>query len=136
MAAFLFYTMPNNCSVYGCFNTKRRTKQSDSNIRYYRFPKNEKQRQIWINMCRRADKINPDHAVICSVHFTVDDLKDDAKSRLLGTATPRTQRVLKDDAVPSLFLPHGKLTELIVYFYIRRTFPPQCRFVSMWVLDH
>ena len=101
--------MPNNCAVYGCFNTKRKAKSLGLEIRFFRFPKNESIRDAWVQACRRADKINTDTAIICSVHFSKDDVADDMKSRLLGIDRPRNQRILKKNAVPSLFLAKVKL---------------------------
>ena len=100
-------TMPNNCSVFGCFNTKRKTKSLGLDIGFFRFPRNESLRDSWIQACRRKDKVNMDFAVICSVHFRQDDIADDMKSRLLGIPRPKNQRILKKNAVPSLFLPKG-----------------------------
>ena len=98
--------MPSNCAVYGCFNTVKKT--ANSNVRYFRFPKDESLRRQWVNCCRRADNIKTKYALVCSIHFTEDDYADDIKYRLLGTEKPRNQRALKKDAVPSLFLPNGK----------------------------
>lgn len=89
-------------AVDGCLNTKVKTTGTD--IRYLGFPRNAHVRDVWINLCRRADPINPKHAIICSVHFTKDDNIDDMKSRLLGIASPKNKRLLKKDAVPSLHL--------------------------------
>lgn len=97
--------MPNNCAVYGCLNRKAKT--IGSGIRYFRFPRKEELRNKWAHLCGRADNINADNAVICSVHFHDSDYKDDMKSRLLGIESPKGQRVLKDGALPSLALPAG-----------------------------
>ena len=99
--------MPSNCSVYGCSNTWLKTKCS--NTKYFRFPKNTFYQDKWLAACRRADTVNVKNAVICSVHFTSDDYKDDIKHRLLNLESPKTLRLLKDDAVPSLHLPKGKI---------------------------
>lgn len=48
------------------------------------FRKKKQYRDVWINLCRRADNINTNNAVICSIHFTKDHYMDDMKSRLLG----------------------------------------------------
>ena len=73
--------MPNNCSVFGYSNTRRKTK--DLGVKYFRFPKEKSLRDKWINACRRSDPINPQHAVICSIHFDSCDIADDMKARLL-----------------------------------------------------
>ncbi|XP_068201673.1 THAP domain-containing protein 1-like [Palaemon carinicauda] len=98
--------MPSNCSVFGCSNTKQKTK--DSGVKYFRFPKDELIKQ-WKNACRRADSINHKNAVICSDHFAVNDYVDDMKSRLLNCEISSNKRTLKNDAVPSLHLPNGVL---------------------------
>ncbi|KAG7160612.1 52 kDa repressor of the inhibitor of the protein kinase-like isoform X3 [Homarus americanus] len=95
--------MPSNCSVYGCNNTRKKT--TGSSIKYFRFPKEKQFRQRWIYSCCRADDINADSAVVCSIHFKECDYKDDLKCRLLEIERPKRQRTLRDDAVPSLFLP-------------------------------
>ena len=99
--------MPSNCAIYGCFNTKKKVKRLNQNIRFFRFPRDEILQHAWIQACRRSDKINTDHAVICSVHFCKEDIADDMKSRLLGIERPKNHRILKKDAVPSLSLPKG-----------------------------
>lgn len=48
--------------------------------------------------------MNTKHALICSIHFKQDDFLDDMKSRLLGVESQRNKRLLKEDAIPSLFL--------------------------------
>ena len=98
--------MPSNCSVYGCFNTKSKTK--GSGVKYFSFPKETPYRDLWINACRRADKVNPENAVICSVHFKPQDHAGDMKSRLLGIESPARLRTLRKDAVPSLLLQNEK----------------------------
>ena len=95
--------MPNNCSVFGCNNTKRKT--AGLGIKYFKFPKEKHRRQQWIQACSRGDVFNVDNAVICSMHFTSLDYKDDLKHRLLGTEAPKNYRPLRDTAVPSLNLP-------------------------------
>ncbi|XP_076068446.1 solute carrier family 49 member 4-like [Oratosquilla oratoria] len=95
--------MLKNCSVHGCFNSKSRTK--DTEVRYYGFPKERKFREAWIRACRREDKVHPDHALICSIHFSEDDFVDGMTYRLLGVGGSKDQRTLKKEAVPSQFLP-------------------------------
>ena len=52
--------MPSVCALYGCFNTKVKTAGTD--IRYFGFPKNAHERDVWVNWCRRADSINFNHS--------------------------------------------------------------------------
>ena len=97
--------MSSNCSVFGCSNTKSKTKYTG--VKYFRFPKDEELITQWKNACRRADAINHKHAVISSDHFAADDYADDMKSRLLNCEPSRNKRTLKKDVVPSLHLPDG-----------------------------
>ena len=98
--------MPSNCSVYGCSNTWIKTKGSD--VKYFRFPKDKLLQDKWLTACRRADAVNVKNALICSIHFTSDDYRDDMKNRLLNLESPKNHRPLKEDVVPSLHLPNGK----------------------------
>ncbi|KAK4314277.1 hypothetical protein Pmani_014429 [Petrolisthes manimaculis] len=59
-------------------------------------------RVIWLTACGRNENFNADNGVVCSVHFTDDDFKEDLKCRL--RESPIRKRALKDHAVPSLFL--------------------------------
>ena len=105
--------MPSVCAVFGCSNAKEKTKGSE--IRYFRFPKEEHYRKIWLNLCRRADAVNPHYAIICSIHFIQDDFIDDMQSRLLGIESPRNKRLLKKEAVPSLHLHDGGKLSLSLF---------------------
>ena len=98
--------MPCVYAVHACFNTKVKT--AGTGIRYFGFPKNAHNRDVWVNLCRRADSSNPKNAVICSVHFTKDDYIDDLKSCLHGIENPKNKRLLREDAVPSLHLHNSK----------------------------
>ncbi|MPC76673.1 hypothetical protein E2C01_071097 [Portunus trituberculatus] len=69
---------------------------------YFKFSKEKNRRQQWIQACSRGDVFNVDHEVICSMHFTSSDYKDDLKLRLLGAEAPKSYRPLTDTAVPSL----------------------------------
>ena len=75
-----------------------------SGLRFFGFPKDDEFRKRWITACRRADKISPNNATICSIHFTAEDYIDDMKARLLGIESPRNKRLLKKHAVPSMNL--------------------------------
>ena len=94
------------CSVYGCKNNSRKTAQS--NISFFTFPKDTIKQQLWTLKCNRADKFNTRNARICSDHFTKADYIDDIDL----TSSPRAQRLLKKNAVPSrnllkgMFLPY------------------------------
>ena len=89
-------------------------KTAGSGVRYFGFPKDTHYRDLWVNMCRRPNDVNVKNAVVCSAHFTKNDYIDDMKSRLLGIESPRSKRILKEEAVPSLFLHSGKSTQLLL----------------------
>ena len=57
--------MPKCCAVHGC-NTNQTNK---GDIALHRFPKNEEVKQQWIQLCKRADKINTKYAAVCSFAF-------------------------------------------------------------------
>lgn len=97
--------MPSNCSVKGCMNNKR---TKGYGVKYFTFPKDKRYRDLWMKACRRPRTINPQNAVVCSVHFQPQDYIDDMKSRLLGIESPKHLRTLRKDAVPSLLLPDGE----------------------------
>ena len=82
--------------------------QKDSKIKYHHFPKNKAYRDQWVHACCRADTINTKYAIVCSIHFKPEDYKDDLKLRLLGIGSPKHHRLLKEDAVPTLFPPNGE----------------------------
>ena len=44
------------CDVATCKNTNKNTKGSE--VKFFRFPRNEDLSKQWINLCRRNDKIN------------------------------------------------------------------------------
>jgi hypothetical protein len=78
------------CAVFGCNNSRIRTKITNSEIVYHNFPKGKSNfvsdtvRKEWIRRCKRADKWNPNTSQICSVHFTANDYERDMKYELLG----------------------------------------------------
>ena len=113
--------MPSNCTVFGCFNTRMKVNTQGLDIRFFRFPRENDVRDAWIQACRRSDQINPNNARVCSVHFAKDDITDDMKSRLLSIQTPKNQRILKIDAVPSLFMPKGKIPLDMTTLFILNT---------------
>ena len=105
--------MPSNCAVYGCDNSKKN--KGGKAFRYFSFPKDPTVREVWVQRCCRSDVINTKYAIICSAHFTEEDYIDDMKSRLLNIDSPYNKRLLKKEAVPSLFLYKGKLLYIAEY---------------------
>ena len=80
------------CAVADCPNP--------SGIAYHLFPRDPKYRKVWIQRCKRDDKVgkplDPNNANIriCATHFT----KDDYFTNVSGTRTS-----LKQNVVPSVF---------------------------------
>lgn len=93
------------CAVFGC-NNDNQSKNFDRNIRFFTFPKDKKQEQEWIRLCKRKDKFNALSARICSIHFVANDYVRNLMHELLGYL-PRNGRIraLKSEAVPSINLP-------------------------------
>lgn len=91
-----------NCAVSGCNNYYRNTKGTD--IKYFRFPKDREISHKWLAACWRADKVNLRNATVCSIHFEPDSFEIPLKCQLLNYL-PKTVRLLRDNAVPTLNLP-------------------------------
>lgn len=81
-------------------------------------------------MCCRADKINANNAVKCSVHFVGSDYKDDMKFRLLGIDSPVRQSIGLN-TVPSFFLPKGMLCYRCGKYTVHEPNPTLCCFVVL-----
>lgn len=99
--------MPN-CAVYGCYNSNRKTKGTET--KYYSFPGSEELQRKWLAACKRADGINLKHARVCSEHFSEECFFIHLKYTLLKYK-PRNFRNLKHDAIPTLNLPASEQTE-------------------------
>ncbi|KAM8927426.1 THAP domain-containing protein 7 isoform 2-T2 [Pelodytes ibericus] len=98
--------MPRHCSALGC--TTRDSRQTRSNnISFHRLPrKDDPRRSLWIANCRRTDPSgnglwdpSSDYVYFCSKHFE--------KSCFEVVGISGYHR-LKEDAVPTLFLPLAK----------------------------
>lgn len=63
---------------------------------------------MWVVKCKRADKINTEHARVCSIHFREEDFERDLKNELLGLPL---RRILRKDAIPSINLPNQTRSE-------------------------
>lgn len=92
--------MPSYCAVADCHNNADNSKENG--IIFHRFPfKNRKRSKHWESLCKRRTKIiNYKNACVCSVHFKSEDYKRDLMNELLGCST---RKILKPDAVPSVF---------------------------------
>ena len=78
------------CSVAVCPSPKEAS--------YFRFPKDLSIQKIWIDLCKRQDKINPTTARICSAHFKDEDFERDLRNELLNIPV---RKLLKKNAIPS-----------------------------------
>ncbi|XP_053308228.1 THAP domain-containing protein 7 isoform X2 [Spea bombifrons] len=99
--------MPRHCSALGC--TTRDSRQTRSNnISFHRLPrKDDPRRNLWIANCQRTDPSgnglwdpSSDYVYFCSNHFE--------KSCFEAVGMSGYHR-LKEDAVPTIFLPSTKL---------------------------
>uniref|UniRef100_A0A8C5N0N1 THAP domain containing 7 n=1 Tax=Leptobrachium leishanense TaxID=445787 RepID=A0A8C5N0N1_9ANUR len=99
--------MPRHCSALGC--TSRDSSQTRGNsISFHRLPrKDDPRRNIWIANCQRTDpsgkglwRPSSDYVYFCSKHF------DKSCFEIVGTSGYHR---LKEDAVPTIFLPFTKI---------------------------
>ena len=71
---------------------------------HHRFPKDPKLRKLWVAACRRADDLDPDKCVVCTVHFKEEDYERDLKNELLNKPL---RKILKPGVFPTLKLSIG-----------------------------
>ncbi|XP_037907436.1 uncharacterized protein LOC119649387 [Hermetia illucens] len=100
------------CAVFGCNsdNEKKNRSEEEKKIRFYTFPEDKKQSDLWKIKCCRKDNLNAATSRVCSRHFTPEDYKRNLQHELLGYSNKKTL-LLKNDAFPSLFLPKQKTTD-------------------------
>ncbi|XP_069676208.1 zinc finger protein 436-like isoform X1 [Periplaneta americana] len=91
------------CAVAVCNNSylKTRSLKGDSAVSYFRIPKDEWLRKIWIEKCKRKDKWKPDTSYVCSDHFKMEDFERNLRAELMGS---KQNKFLKKGAIPSLNL--------------------------------
>lgn len=96
----------DKCLVYGCPNSIADT---NSSIQLYHFPKHPVIAQQWLNSCCvwNSEEIDLNLAKICAIHF--DEASYTSAYEMVDYA--RYERILKDDAIPTLDLPQ----QTIVY---------------------
>ncbi|XP_072396484.1 uncharacterized protein [Diabrotica undecimpunctata] len=87
------------CDVFGC-NVDNQSKNFNTNIKFFSFPKDKKLLCVWKQLCKRANNFNITNARICSLHFNSDDYERNLKHDLLGYS-PKNFRYLKKEAIPS-----------------------------------
>ncbi|KAL4135708.1 hypothetical protein QTP88_007303 [Uroleucon formosanum] len=94
----------SSCAVATCVNYAGKVKRDgNTNISFYRFPKDPEFQKKWTLKCRRGDIMNPGISYMCSEHFSDDAYIRDLKAELLEY-TPKFRK-LKPDAIPTLNLP-------------------------------
>ncbi|KAH6920280.1 hypothetical protein HPB50_028732 [Hyalomma asiaticum] len=97
------------CCVEGCNNKARKTK----GVCYHKFPANSALRDKWLFVLRRVNWSPSKNACVCSDHFTPDSYKESVYLReQFGLSTPNYRRLLKSDAVPTVFV-HGEHSPLL-----------------------
>ncbi len=79
---------------------------------YHVFPKDLKLQKVWIDACKRKDKINVKFARVCSLHFQESDYERDFQSELLNL--PIKKR-LKAGSYPTLKLLPGEHQTLTIF---------------------
>ena len=60
--------MPNSCCAVACSNRKSK----DTELQFYRFPKDQKRRKLWLHAVKRdswGDNKSLKYARLCSAHF-------------------------------------------------------------------
>ncbi len=78
----------NTCAIASC--------SSPNGISYHKFPKEPSLRKIWLEACKRKDKVNPDTATICAHHFKQENFVRDLKNELLNLPVRITLKPGKD----------------------------------------
>ncbi|XP_055054048.1 THAP domain-containing protein 1 [Misgurnus anguillicaudatus] len=90
--------MVQSCSAYGCKNRYHK----DKNISFHKFPLARPDVcDKWVTAIKRRNFKPTKYSSICSQHFTKNSFRQDCNNR-----------VLKDDAVPSLFKLHVQARSL------------------------
>lgn len=89
------------CAVGVCNNIYAKTYKfpEEAFVAYHCFPKDKLIRRIWIQRCRRKDKINPNKSYICSSHFTASDYDPDLKGILKRGAIPSRNLLANDKRI-------------------------------------
>lgn len=90
------------CSLALC-KSDNMCKNFDKKVMFFRFPTDPNLQKVWINVCKRKNRINVKYARVCSKHFSEDSYERNLRYELLGCAT-KNRRLLKADAVPSMNL--------------------------------
>ena len=97
--------MPHHCAVPGCTSNSK----TSQHVSFHQFPSDTARRRIWVRNIRRDESkgvwvINSSTRV-CSKHFTDESYHSSSTltSRRRMRKTTRTNKILKSDAVPTVF---------------------------------
>ena len=89
------------CCVQGC------GVKSGGSDKVFRLPKDPNLRVMWLNACKRAEKIemNTSNVFVCARHFSPEQFEWNCRSHIMGGNDPRNYRGLKTNAVPDQNIP-------------------------------
>ena len=96
------------CAVSGCKNHNKKKKTS---IMFFRFPKDEFLRNIWIKACNKPTTINPKNARMCSAHFGQDCFVRQFKESLVVAGKGFK---VTPGSIPTLCLPTSVTKDILV----------------------
>ena len=110
---FRSFIMVSSCSAFGCKNRKI---PSRPDLKFHSFPKDPQRRAKWIQAVKRENFIPNWSTKICSDHFLPSDYKGESINRYSNL----TRSLLKEEAVPSVFLKKSRKCD-------------QCNFETIYV---
>jgi len=85
------------CCAYQCQN------RDGSGKRFYKFPRSEKRKKVWVNMVNRKDWRPSKSSVLCSDHFSNEAFV--TPPHIYASLNLKRNLRLKPNAVPTIF-PH------------------------------
>ena len=102
------------CCAYGCSNNRKR----NSNLQFYRIPKELSQRKLWLRRIQCENCSPTDNSRICSEHFVGGAKSDDpeaegyvpsifSQSHSLSNTPRRSRNSLKSDSTDTI-IPKSK----------------------------
>lgn len=62
------------CSFVGCKSRTTNTNHKEVHLQFYKYPKSELLRKLWIDLSQQGDDFNVKYARVCGQHFTADNL--------------------------------------------------------------
>ena len=100
--------MVNKCSATNC-RSGYSGECKDPNVTFHSFPLNDKKLlKIWLKNIARKDFTPTKYSRLCSLHFKVEDFREDSSDQTQSRKRRRKDmkllnRRLKKDAIPSIF---------------------------------